>query len=58
MGGKFAMNGTVVQKSGTGYYDAKSQGYAYYLGMGYQVNDQHRLEAYLMGAHKDMDIIL
>ena len=27
-----------------------SQGYAYYLGMGYQVNDQHRLEAYLMGA--------
>ena len=51
MGGKFAMNGTVVQKSGNGYYDGtKSQGYAYYLGMGYQVNDQHRLEAYLMGA--------
>ncbi len=51
MGGKFAMNGTVVQKSGSGYYEGtKSQGYAYYLGMGYQVNGQHRLEAYLMGA--------
>ena len=32
MGGKFAMNGTVMQKSGNGYYDGtKSQGYAYYL---------------------------
>ena len=51
MNGKFAMNGTVVQKSGTGYYQGtKSQGYAYYFGMGYQVNEQHRIEAYLMGA--------
>ena len=51
MDGKFTMNGTVVQKSGNGYFDGtKSQGYAYYVGMGYQANDQHRVEAYLMGA--------
>ena len=51
MDGKFSMNGTVVQKSGDGYFDGtKSQGYAYYFGMGYQANDQHRVEAYLMGA--------
>ena len=51
MDGKFTMNGTVVQKSGDGFYDGtKSQGYAYYLGMGYQANEQHRVEAYLMGA--------
>jgi hypothetical protein len=51
MDGKFTMNGTIVQKSGDGFYDGtKSQGYAYYLGLGYQVNEQHRVEAYLMGA--------
>jgi hypothetical protein len=51
MDGKFTMNGTVVQKAGDGFYDGtKSQGYAYYLGMGYQANEQHRVEAYLMGA--------
>ena len=51
MDGKFSMNGTVVQKSGDGYFQGtKSQGYAYYVGMGYQANDQHRVEAYLMGA--------
>ena len=51
MDGKFTMNGTVVQKSGNGYFKGtKSQGYAYYLGLGYQVNNQHRVEAYLMGA--------
>ncbi len=51
MNGKFSMNGTLVKKSGNGFYDGtKSQGYAYYFGMGYQANDQHRIEAYLMGA--------
>ena len=51
MNGKLAINGTLVQKSGDGYFKGtKSQGYAYYLGLGYQLNEKHRLEAYLMGA--------
>ncbi len=51
MDGKFSMNGTLVRKSSNGYFDGtKSEGYAYYVGMGFQVNNQHRLEAYLMGA--------
>ena len=51
IGDKLAVSGTVVRKTGDGIIDGTwTDAWAYYLGTSYQVNDDHRLELYGIGA--------
>lgn len=51
IGGKFAMSASVVRKVGSGIVDGTwTDAWAYYLGASYNINKNHRLEAYVMGA--------
>ena len=51
IGDKFAISGTVVRKTGDGHIDKLwTDAWAYYLGSSYQVNADHRLELYAIGA--------
>lgn len=48
---KFAVSATVVKKWGNGVIDKTwTDAYAYYLGAAYNVNENHRLELYVLGA--------
>jgi outer membrane receptor for ferrienterochelin and colicin len=48
---KFALSGTVVRKTGNGIIDKTwTDAWAYYFGSSYQVNADHRLELYAIGA--------
>ncbi len=48
---KFAVSASVVKKSGQGVVDKTwTDAWAYYLGGSYNVNKNHRIEAYLVGA--------
>lgn len=48
---KFAVSASVVKKTGDGVIDKTfTNAYAYYLGASYNVNKNHRLEAYIVGA--------
>jgi len=48
---KFAVSASVVRKVGQGVIDKTwTDSWAYYLGMSYNVNKNHRLEAYVVGA--------
>ena len=48
---KFAVSASVVKKTGDGVIDATwTNAWAYYLGASYNINKNHRLEAYLVGA--------
>ena len=48
---KYSVMGTVVRKTGNGLIDGTwTDAWAYYLGMGYQINKSNRLEFYAMGA--------
>ncbi len=49
--GKWAASGSVVRKIGNGVIDGTwTDAWAYYLGASYNVNKNHRLELYLVGA--------
>nr|HQV32166.1 TonB-dependent receptor [Calditrichia bacterium] len=51
LGGKLAMNGTVVRKTGDGIIDGTwTDAWAYYFGASYNLNKNNRLEAYAIGA--------
>ncbi len=51
IGGKFAMSASVVRKVGNGIVDGTwTDAWAYYLGASYNINKNHRLEVYAMGA--------
>ncbi|MBU2651591.1 MAG: TonB-dependent receptor [Bacteroidetes bacterium] len=51
IGGKFAMSASVVRKVGNGIIDGTwTDAWAYYLGASYNINKNHRLEVYAMGA--------
>tara|TARA_B100000686_G_scaffold353986_1_gene462007 strand:- start:11365 stop:14094 length:2730 start_codon:yes stop_codon:yes gene_type:complete len=51
IGDKLAVSGTVVRKTGDGIIDGTwTDAWAYYLGTSYQLNDDHRLELYGIGA--------
>jgi outer membrane cobalamin receptor len=48
---KFAVSATMVKKWGNGVVDKTwTDAYAYYLGAAYNVNENHRLELYVVGA--------
>jgi len=48
---KLAISGTIVRKTGDGFIDGTwTDAWAYYLGTSYQMNDDHRLELYAVGA--------
>ena len=48
---KLAVSGTIVRKTGDGFIDGTwTDAWAYYLGSSYQVNDEHRVELYAIGA--------
>jgi len=48
---KFAVNGTVVRKTGNGVIDkAWTDAWAYYLGISYQANKSNRFELFALGA--------
>lgn len=48
---KLAISGTLVRKTGDGFYQGLyTDAWAYYLGMSYQLNDNNKLEAFLIGA--------
>ena len=48
---KLAVSGTIVRKTGDGFIDGTwTDAWAYYLGTSYQMNDDHRLELYAVGA--------
>ena len=48
---KFAASVAAVRKVGEGVIDKTwTDAWAYYMGLSYQVSDNHRLEAYIMGA--------
>jgi len=48
---KFAVNGTVVRKTGDGVIDGTwTDAWAYYLGLSYAVNKNNRLEFFALGA--------
>jgi hypothetical protein len=48
---KFAASASVVRKIGSGVVDKTwTDAWAYYLGMSYNVNKNHRLEVYVVGA--------
>jgi len=49
--GKWAVSGSVVRKTGQGVIDKTwTDAWAYYLGASYNINKNHRLEVYLVGA--------
>ena len=51
IGGKFAVAGTLVKKTGDGFYNGTwTDAYAYYLGASYQVSSADRFEFYALGA--------
>ena len=51
MDDKLALSGTVVRKTGDGYYTGTwTDAYAYFLGATYNLNDQHRFQFYALGA--------
>lgn len=48
---KFALTVSLVAKEGDGYADGTwTEGYAYYVGSSYQINEKNRLEFYALGA--------
>ena len=48
---KMAFNGTVVRKTGDGYYlGTWTDNWAYYIGASYALSDKDRLELYAVGA--------
>lgn len=48
---KWAISGTIVRKTGDGFYDGLyTDAWAYYLGASYQLNDNNKFEAFLVGA--------
>ena len=48
---RFALSGSVVKKTGDGYYKGTwTDASAYYVGASYQINPKHRLELYAVGA--------
>jgi len=48
---KFAMNGTIVKKTGDGFYDGTwTDAWAYYFGASYKLTDNDKLEMYAIGA--------
>jgi len=48
---KLAISGTIVRKTGDGIVDGTwTDAWAYYLGSSYQMNEDHRLELYAIGA--------
>ena len=51
MDDKLAMSGTLVRKTGTGYVQGTwTDAWAYYFDATYNLNDQHRLQFYVLGA--------
>ena len=51
IGDKFAFNGSVVRKTGNGVVDATwRDGWTYYFGASYSINESNRLEIYALGA--------
>ncbi|MEP1033652.1 TonB-dependent receptor [Ekhidna sp.] len=51
MNEKWALSGTVVRKTGDGFYSGLyTDAWAYYLGASYQLNDNNKFEAFLVGA--------
>ena len=51
IGGKFALSGTVVRKTGDGVIDKTwTDAWAYYFGSSYQANKDNRFELYAIGA--------
>ena len=51
MDDKLALSGTVVRKTGDGYYTGTwTDAWAYYFGATYNLNDQHRFQFYALGA--------
>ena len=49
--GKFALNGTVVRKTGDGINDKTwTDAWAYYVGAAYNINEKNRIELYAIGA--------
>jgi len=51
IGNKFAFNGTLVKKSGDGFYGATwTDASAFYFGSSYQMNKNNRFEFYALGA--------
>lgn len=48
---KWALSGTIVRKTGDGFYSGLyTDAWAYYLGASYQLNDNNKFEAFLVGA--------
>ena len=51
MDNKLALSGTVVRKTGEGYYQGTwTDAWAYYFGGTYFLNEQHKLQFYALGA--------
>ena len=51
MDDKLALSGTLVRKTGKGYYAGTwTDAYAYYFDASYNINDAHRLQFYALGA--------
>jgi outer membrane cobalamin receptor len=51
MDDKLAMSGTIVRKAGEGYYKGTwTDAWAYYFDASYNLNDNHRLQFYALGA--------
>jgi len=51
MDDKLALSGTIVRKSGEGYYFGTwTDAWAYYLGATYLLNENHKLQFYALGA--------
>lgn len=48
---KFAINGTLVRKTGGGFHEGTyTDAYAYYLGMSYKLSSKNKLEFFVIGA--------
>jgi hypothetical protein len=51
LGNKFAFSGSIVHKNGNGVIDKTwTEGWAYYFGASYNLNEKNRLELYALGA--------
>ena len=51
MDDKLALSGTLVRKTGEGYYYGTwTDAWAYYFGATYFLNDAHKLQFYAVGA--------
>jgi hypothetical protein len=51
MDDKLAMSGTIVRKAGEGYYKGTwTDAWAYYFDASYNLNNNHRLQFYALGA--------